>query len=162
MSLSSSSSPPSSSSPEPLVGPELWASRRARWTTPSDGRTLAEVVHARRAADDAAQRRLVDIMREPGAEENQDVWSSGLNQVWRGLVTGVKLKRPLPLPTGIKVLHAGWLRDGTWPEGAAPPSSDAETPAAPAVTTTHAFASSTSPSKHSPIAMATKLLSKLR
>ncbi|KAI0284301.1 hypothetical protein BGY98DRAFT_930829 [Russula aff. rugulosa BPL654] len=51
----------------------------------------------------------------PGALERPDVWDAGLNRVWKGLVDGGRLKKFLPLRAVVKILYAGWRRDGTWP-----------------------------------------------
>jgi hypothetical protein len=57
--------------------------------------------------------------------ESEDVWKSGIQRVWRGLLTGERLKRRLPMNLVIKIIHAGWLRDpDTWPPGAVAPEPD--------------------------------------
>jgi hypothetical protein len=74
------------------------------------------------------------LLDEPGALERPDVWDAGLNRVWKGLVEGGRLKHFLPLRAvvclpftrilflitllgmQVKILYAGWRRDGTWPD----------------------------------------------
>ncbi len=76
------------------------------------------------------------MLDEPGALERPDVWDAGLNRVWKGLVEGGRLKNFLPLRAvvclpfprilflitllglQVKILYAGWRRDGTWPDNA--------------------------------------------
>ena len=79
------------------------------------------------------------MLDEPGALERPDVWEAGLNKVWKGLVEGGRLKKFLPLRAvvclpfplvslflflstllglQVKILYAGWRRDGTWPDNA--------------------------------------------
>jgi hypothetical protein len=77
------------------------------------------------------------LLNEPGALERPDAWEAGLNKVWKALVDGGRLKNFLPLRAvvcqkkfhvsalflivtllgvQVKILYAGWRRDGTWPE----------------------------------------------
>jgi hypothetical protein len=74
------------------------------------------------------------LLDQPGALERPDVWDAGLNRVWKGLVEGGRLKKFLPLRAvvclpfprilflitllgmQVKILYAGWRRDGTWPD----------------------------------------------
>jgi len=41
-----------------------------------------------------------------------------------GLVGGNQLRKRLPLSIVLKILQAGWLRDGTWPAGMVAPEPD--------------------------------------
>ncbi|KAI0304185.1 hypothetical protein BC826DRAFT_981945 [Russula brevipes] len=52
--------------------------------------------------------RLEKLLDEPGALERPDVWDAGLN----------KTQNFLPLRAVVKILYAGWRRDGTWPDKA--------------------------------------------
>ncbi|KAI0050198.1 hypothetical protein FA95DRAFT_1460529, partial [Auriscalpium vulgare] len=93
----------------PPPGPEYFAARRALWrtrTVPPKDPTPATV-------------KLEALLEQPGALESDQIWSAGLNKIWRGLVGGGRLKNLLPLRTVIKILFAGWRKDGTWPEGTA-------------------------------------------
>jgi hypothetical protein len=120
--------------PEP--GPDYYEARRRLWLTPSRDLPL-------RRAPSLAQRKLEDMLNQSNAIHSIEVWSNGLERVWQGLCSGGKLKshlpmnlivcdhhllRPLMLFTHllhkIKIIHASWLRDGTWPAGMEAPSSD--------------------------------------
>jgi len=80
---------------------------------------------------------LESLLDEPGALELPSVWDAGLNKVWNGLIGGSRLKSFLPLRAvvsipshafnvfvvtllglQVKILYAGWRRDGTWPDNA--------------------------------------------
>ncbi|KAG2152406.1 hypothetical protein BD769DRAFT_1404959 [Suillus cothurnatus] len=106
------------SNPEfPPSGPAHYAARRALWLTPT------KVHH--RSSPSSSRQRLEQLLSEPGAVNNEQVWKDGIEKVWKGLVNGGRLKRSLPLALVIKVIHAGWLRDpDTWPSGAVAPDSD--------------------------------------
>ena len=79
------------------------------------------------------------MLDERGALERPNVWDAGLSKVWKGLVEGGRLKNFLPLRAvvclpfpriclflflitllglQVKILYAGWRRDGTWPDSA--------------------------------------------
>lgn len=76
--------------PEP--GPEYFEARRALWHLPSpqyegDNRTIPP-----------NRRRLEDILQKyDGKLDEDEVWHSGLDKVWKGLVTGARLKTKMPL-----------------------------------------------------------------
>lgn len=94
-----------SSSSQPTFGPEYWTSRRAQWlTAPS----VAEGENARPVRGEN-QHRLIELMNEPGAQESDEVWSSGLDKVWKNLVNGTKLKKPLPLSTAVCIISTVYL-----------------------------------------------------
>ncbi|WOO80832.1 uncharacterized protein LOC62_03G004360 [Vanrija pseudolonga] len=59
--------------------------------------------------------RLEAVLAEFGAEESDVAWNGGVGGVHRNLSGGKKLAKRLRLGLVIKVLRAGWLRDGTWP-----------------------------------------------
>ena len=86
-----------SSSAQIAFGPEFWASRRTQWLTPP---SVVEGGNARPIRGEN-QHRLIELMNEPGAQESDEVWSSGLDKVWKNLVNGTKLKKPLPLSTAV-------------------------------------------------------------
>jgi len=96
------------------AGPAYYAARRSLWlssTTPSDHRPKPSSVT-----------KLENMLSEPNALRSWRVWDAGLGRVWKGLLEGGRLKHNLPLPLLVKIMYAGWLRDGTWPPGAqAPP-----------------------------------------
>ncbi len=114
----------------PQPGPEHFAARRTLWTTPTAASRLGQ-------APPISRVRLETLLDEPGALERPDVWEAGLNRVWKGLVDGGRLKSFLPLRAvvclrfprfflylfllldlQVKILYAGWRRDGTWPDNA--------------------------------------------
>ncbi|KAI0268347.1 hypothetical protein BC834DRAFT_868995 [Gloeopeniophorella convolvens] len=93
----------------PPPGPEHFAARRALWTTPTAGSRLD-------APPSPSRIKLETLLDQPGALESQEVWNVGLSKVWKGLIGGGRLKNFLPLRAVVKILYAGWRRDGTWPE----------------------------------------------
>jgi hypothetical protein len=85
------------------------------------------------------------LLNPPDAVGDERVWKSGIENVWKGLNAGGRLKRRLPMNivvcftffwlslsfsgsgyvVKIKIVHAAWLRDpDTWPPGAVAPESD--------------------------------------
>lgn len=113
----------------PPPGPDYFAAHRALWTTPTAASRLGQ-------APSTSRVRLETLLDEPGALERPDVWDAGLKKVWKGLIEGGRLKNFLPLRVvvclifrvtfhfdsgvglQVKILYAGWRRDGTWPENA--------------------------------------------
>lgn len=68
-----------------------------------------------KAGNDALDR-LEALLSPPGAEELDQVWKQGkLGQVWQFIMDGKPMKRGIRLGLLIKILRAGWIRDGTWP-----------------------------------------------
>ncbi|KAF8914176.1 hypothetical protein CPB84DRAFT_1840910 [Gymnopilus junonius] len=109
------------SSPLPSPGPEYYEARRRLWLTPP-------VTPPERppSAPSTSRQRLQDLFDQPGAIYSQEAWTHDLEKVWRGLSSGGRLKYNLPLPIIIKIIHAAWLRDRTWPVGMEAPDSDEE------------------------------------
>lgn len=121
----------------PPPGPDHFHARRALWLTP-----LSVPRPPSPPSASEAHTRLEELLNKPGALENNDVWQAGLGKVWKSLVSGGRLKQLLPLKLvvriiylilmraclltlcQIKILYAGWLRDGTWPENAAAVEND--------------------------------------
>ncbi|KAL6299720.1 hypothetical protein BKA93DRAFT_741931 [Sparassis latifolia] len=101
----------------PLPGPAYFCARRALWWAP--GPCPAQVVET-----SPSRRKLENLLNEGGAEESKQVWDAGLAKVWESLVSGVRLKKRLPLSMVIKILKAGWIQDGTWPRGGVAPEPD--------------------------------------
>jgi hypothetical protein len=102
----------------PPPGPSHYAARRALWLTPTSGLPLPQV-------PSTSRQKLEQLLSAPGAAESEEIWRAGIQRVWRGLVTGERLKRRLPMNLVIKIIHAGWLRDpDTWPPGAVAPEPD--------------------------------------
>ncbi|KAF9534714.1 hypothetical protein CPB83DRAFT_211061, partial [Crepidotus variabilis] len=106
----------------PLPGPEYYEARRKLWLTPRPSPPTPPSV----ASD--ARERLEEILSQPNAVYNREVWNNGLEKVWKGLSSGGKLKTRLPMNMIIKIVHASWLRDRTWPAGMRAPSSDDDQP----------------------------------
>ncbi|KAI0638013.1 hypothetical protein C8Q77DRAFT_405521 [Trametes polyzona] len=107
----------------PPPGPELFHARRYLWLQPGPNRPLPAQPYPPRD-------RLESLLATPGAIESDATWRAGLEGVWNGLVGDghreVRLKHRLPLGLVIKILQAGWIREGTWPRGAIAPASDDE------------------------------------
>ncbi|KAJ3002551.1 hypothetical protein NUW54_g5787 [Trametes sanguinea] len=101
----------------PDPGPDYFLARRAIWCTPAVNDPAPTPANASRL-------RLESLLDVPGAIEDDDTWRSGLDKVWEGLVAGARLRHRLPLALVIKILQAGWIREGTWPRGAVAPDSD--------------------------------------
>ncbi|KAK1924284.1 hypothetical protein DB88DRAFT_275956 [Papiliotrema laurentii] len=64
---------------------------------------------------DSAIGRLETLLREPGAEETEKAWRSGVGGVHDHLTNKRRFTKPIRLGLVIKVLRAGWIKDGTWP-----------------------------------------------
>ncbi|KAF8592173.1 hypothetical protein K439DRAFT_1283552, partial [Ramaria rubella] len=92
----------------PPPGPAHYEARRALWLAPPATPPPAPPSSTARA-------KLQSLLSREDAVESDEVWDSGVKSVWKGLVGGGRLRRRLPLTMVIKVLKAGWLRDGTWP-----------------------------------------------
>ncbi|KIJ58309.1 hypothetical protein HYDPIDRAFT_104790 [Hydnomerulius pinastri MD-312] len=106
----------------PPPGPTHYAVRRFWWLTPTKKTRPPPRASSSRA-------RLEQLLNRPNAVYSDDAWNGGVEEVWKGLVGNKKLKHSLPMNLVIKVLHAGWLRDGeTWPMGAVVPDSDEDLP----------------------------------
>jgi len=101
--------------PEP--GVDYFYARRVLWL-------LTPPVEPRPISPSPSRIKLEALLNQPGAVESEEVWKAGLKNVWKGLVGGNQLRKRLPLSIVLKILQAGWLRDGTWPEGMVAPSWD--------------------------------------
>ncbi|KAG8985463.1 hypothetical protein FRB90_004692 [Tulasnella sp. 427] len=134
------SSTPSSSSAEPLptVGPDYYELRRQQWLRPTTSSSSAAAVNddvqstssssssgpvgkknRQEKEKDSSKARLEELLSAPGAEEDEELWKTYLHTVHDGLVGGKKFKRGIKLSMAVKILKAGWLRDGTWDVAAA-------------------------------------------
>lgn len=91
-------------------GPEYFRRRRELWLTPPATPPLPSTPSSSRA-------KLEAMLAKPGAIESEEVWKDGLRSIWKGLVSGGRLKRRLSLAIVTQVLRAGWIRDGTVPAG---------------------------------------------
>ncbi|GFZ43869.1 hypothetical protein JCM24511_01589 [Saitozyma sp. JCM 24511] len=63
----------------------------------------------------SAVERLETLLAEPGAEETELAWRAGVGGVLGHLKGGKRLSKPLRLGLVIKILRAGWLKEGIWP-----------------------------------------------
>ncbi|KAH9482575.1 hypothetical protein JR316_0004675 [Psilocybe cubensis] len=112
----SSNRPPSfdeilQSSSLPSPGPDYYAARREIWLT-----SRPHITH-RPPPPSNSRKKLEEVFSRPGAVYNEDIWANGLDKVWKGLSSGGKLRVSLPMGLIIQIIHAGWLRDKTWPAG---------------------------------------------
>ncbi|EJD01628.1 uncharacterized protein FOMMEDRAFT_88918, partial [Fomitiporia mediterranea MF3/22] len=98
--------------PEP--GLSYFERRRAIWTTSPPNPPEP-------SSPSPSRIKLEALLSQQGAVESEEVWRAGLKNVWKGLVGGNQLRKRLPLTIVLKILQAGWLRDGTWPEGMVAP-----------------------------------------
>lgn len=121
--------------PEP--GPQYYAIRQALWRTqtrppPSQPRTAVTRIP-----------KLQAILQREGPLDKEEYWKGGLEKIYKGLVSGQRIKDRLPLrdlvcpplalndpavliPPQVKILQAGWIHDGTWPKGQLAPEPDDE------------------------------------
>ncbi|OBZ76750.1 hypothetical protein A0H81_03698 [Grifola frondosa] len=97
----------------PPPGPDHFAARRTLW--------WARGPNEPTPTESTPSRQRLEILLQRDTDE---AWDAGLNKVWNGLVSGARLKKRLPLSTVIKILQAGWIRDGTWPKGGVAPDPD--------------------------------------
>ncbi|KAJ3556151.1 hypothetical protein NM688_g2185 [Phlebia brevispora] len=100
----------------PPPGPAHFAARRAIWRRP--------VSFPPPSTEQSAK--LVELLEREGPIDSDEVWNRGLDKIWKGVTGGGRLKRRLPMRYLIKILQAGWVRDGTWPRGYAAPEPDDE------------------------------------
>lgn len=98
LSLSNASLPP--------PGPSYYAARRALWLTPTAGHPLPQ-------PQSTSRQKLEQLLGVPGAEESEELWNSGIGRVWKGLVTGEKLRRRLPMNLVVRDFHRDLSSDTT-------------------------------------------------
>ncbi|KIY49384.1 hypothetical protein FISHEDRAFT_15941, partial [Fistulina hepatica ATCC 64428] len=103
----------------PPPGPSHYAARRALWLKSSSNESPCP-----RREPSTSCRRLERLLLSPDAVRDDTVWKNGIERVWRGLNAGKNLRHRLPLDLVIKVVHAAWLRDNTWPIGMYAPEPD--------------------------------------
>ncbi|KDR83947.1 hypothetical protein GALMADRAFT_236456 [Galerina marginata CBS 339.88] len=102
----------------PRPGPEYYEARRRLWLTPR--------VTPRPSSPSSSRQKLEEIFSQPGAVHSQETWNHNLEKAWKGLSSGGKLNYNLPMVIAIKIIHAAWLRDRTWPVGLEAPVTDDE------------------------------------
>ncbi|KIK67955.1 hypothetical protein GYMLUDRAFT_145114, partial [Collybiopsis luxurians FD-317 M1] len=78
----------------------------------------------RQSPPSTSRYKLENLLNSPDAIYNDQVWEGGIKKVWKGLSGGASLKRRLPMGLVIKIIHCAWVRDETWPVGAAAPEPD--------------------------------------
>ncbi|CAE6398110.1 unnamed protein product [Rhizoctonia solani] len=113
----------------PTSGPDFFELRRRQWRT-AQPTTASDQPAARPASDSSSHARLEAIVTSPGYEFDDVIWDTYLKSVNDRLKAGVILRRPLPLWIVIRVLRAGWMRDGTWYGPSPPPVGSVETSSA--------------------------------
>ncbi len=74
----------------PPPGPDYFAARRALWLAPGEA-------PSRPTEANSSRRRLETLLATPDALEDDVIWQTGVDRVWRGLLGGARLKHPLPL-----------------------------------------------------------------
>jgi len=82
----------------PQPGPDYYEARRRLWLTPSTDLP-------RRQAPSLAQRKLEDMLNQSNPIHSIEVWSNGLERVWKGLCSGGKLKSHLPMHLIVRDHH---------------------------------------------------------
>lgn len=75
----------------PPPGPDHYAARRALWLTP---RCPAA---PRSPEPSTSRKRLERVLSSPNAVESNAAWKNGIEDVWKGLSSGGRLKRRLPM-----------------------------------------------------------------
>ncbi|KAK1231815.1 hypothetical protein PQX77_005029 [Marasmius sp. AFHP31] len=101
----------------PLPGPSYYEARRALWLKPNG--------HRREPPPPSTSRhKLETLLNSPNAVNDNNVWKGGIEKVWKGLSSGVTLKKRLPMAMVIKIIHCAWIKDETWPSGAVAPEPD--------------------------------------
>ncbi|KAK7470459.1 hypothetical protein VKT23_001884 [Stygiomarasmius scandens] len=99
-------------------GPEYYAARRALWLSNNPASRPSSTKPS------TSHQKLENLLNTPDAIYNDQVWAGGVRKVWSGLSGGSTLKKPLPMNLVIKIIHAAWVRDDTWPAGAIAPEPD--------------------------------------
>ncbi|KAH8830365.1 hypothetical protein DL96DRAFT_1592612 [Flagelloscypha sp. PMI_526] len=98
-------------------GPDYYAARRALWLSPNPAIARAR---PQDEPESTSRRQLNYLLSQPLTD---DIWRA-LEKVWKGLAGGGRLKRRLPLSMVIKIIHAAWMQDNTWPVGRVAPEPD--------------------------------------
>jgi len=100
----------------PPPGPEHFAARRLLWLMPPSSEKPPRTPMKERPPS-SGMTKLQALLSRPGVAESDEAWEAGLKHVWKLLDKGTSLKQTMPLSQAVQVLHAGWLRNGTWPRG---------------------------------------------
>ena len=127
------------SSDLPPPGPDHYAARRALWWSSPLNKEDPRPANI--------PPRLAAFLNQEGALENDQLWKNGLEKLWKVLMSGNRLKTSIPLHLAVRrfrmicacqidliilrdpclqvrVVQAGWVRDGTWPQGGVAPEPD--------------------------------------
>ncbi|QRW16078.1 20S proteasome subunit [Rhizoctonia solani] len=106
--------------------------------SPTSGPEFFELRRDNGSLHSLAQPQTNPIVTSPGYEFDDAIWDTYLKNVNDRLKAGITLRRPLPLWIVIRVLRAGWMRDGTWygpsPSPAGPIETSSAMPETPALT----------------------------
>jgi len=106
----------------PSPGPAYYEARRKLWLTPRPQRVaLAPKPNPNR-------RRKIERLLTPSKAINSFQYWEKIADLWKGVCTGRKFAERMPLRLMVAVVHATWVQDETWPNGAVVQSSD-EAPA---------------------------------
>ncbi|KAF4575081.1 hypothetical protein EYR36_006437 [Pleurotus pulmonarius] len=130
----------------PQPGPEYYAARRALWLSrPEQAQIQQEQPYMPHSV---GTQKLAKALNSPGAVQDDRLWRQSLNKIWKGFSSGASLVERLPMRvvvrsrrisqiiTGftdicvlqVRIIHAAWLRDSTWPANAQAPEPDDELP----------------------------------
>jgi len=112
----------------PPPGPEHYHARREIWRT-APIKASTEHPPTEESATPTPTEKISAMIASASSIASEDLWNRGLRTLSQGLLEGHRLRKPLGMDVVIKILHATWLRDGTWPSATInPPFSDDEMP----------------------------------
>ncbi|KAG9218894.1 hypothetical protein CCMSSC00406_0000992 [Pleurotus cornucopiae] len=109
----------------PQPGPEYYATRRALWLSRPEQAQSQEQPHI---PHPVGIQKLAKALSAPGAVQDDRLWKQSLNKIWKGFSSGASLVERLPMRVVVRIVHAAWLRDSTWPANAQAPEPDDELP----------------------------------
>jgi hypothetical protein len=90
--------------PMPPPGPALFEARRALWLAPPE-----DPPRERHPASASTSRaKLEALLSQEGRGGDDVVWDAGLRSVWKGLISGGRLRRRLPLRMVVRNVAAGF------------------------------------------------------
>ncbi|KAK2466111.1 hypothetical protein APHAL10511_001753 [Amanita phalloides] len=97
----------------PPAGPAYYEARRQLWLTP---RPITMTL--------APERHLESRLALPESYST----SRSIQDLWKGICSGRKLRNRVPLRLMITIVHTAWIQEETWPKGVVVPSSDEPPP----------------------------------
>ncbi|KAF9488617.1 hypothetical protein BDN71DRAFT_1403016 [Pleurotus eryngii] len=109
----------------PQPGPEYYATRRALWLSRPE---QAQSQEQPQTPHPAGIQKLAKALSALGAVQDDRLWKQSLNKIWKGFSSGASLVERLPMRVVVRIVHAAWLRDSTWPANAQAPEPDDELP----------------------------------